>query len=169
MPSSIHAVCWDSCVIIDCLQQHAGKYPDIRPMLEQAERGELRIVVSEISVAEVVKLDKLTPAGISREDQVSKVAEWFDYSYVIPRVVDRAVSSLAARIKRQHGVKTCDAVVLATAIRHAVPTVYTYDGTGKSNGLLSLDGKITMRGEGKRFLEIVTPRGRADGQTSIPI
>lgn len=175
MANKPQRVFWDSCVIIDYLQQEVTRYPDIRPMVERAEKGQLHIVVSEISVAEVIKLEKLAIRGVDIADQTSIIGEWFEFPYVIPRIVDRRISFLAAQIKRNHNVKTCDAVILATAIRHDVNFVYTYDGLQdnqsiNNNRLLALDGTIPTSNSGQ-FLRIIPPNGRVeiDGQTNMPV
>jgi predicted nucleic acid-binding protein len=168
MTTKPQVVLWDSCVIIDCLQQDEARYPDIFPMVQQAQTGALTIVVSEISIAEVARLDKLAERGASLSEQKSVIEDWFDLPYVVAQVVDRSVSMIASRLKRNHAkLKTCDAVVLATALRHGVPIVYTYDGLTKPDGLLQLNGAVANP-DGE-FLQIMAPAGRPDGQTNLPV
>ena len=47
---------WDSCVHIDCIQEHRPHYDDISGILEDARSGKVLIVASTLVLAEVVKL-----------------------------------------------------------------------------------------------------------------
>lgn len=168
-----YPVVWDSCVVIDYLRKHEERFPLIQPMIDQAEKGELKIVVSEITPAEVLTLEKL--GGLTANEiteHAGVIADFFERSYVVGRIVDRSISTAAARLRRKHHpLSTCDSLILATALQHKVPVVYTFDGdtrdgSPKNGRLIALDGKIPMSADG-HCLRIMKPAGRADGQTSI--
>jgi predicted nucleic acid-binding protein len=168
MTTKQQLVSWDSCVVISYLHELPGRLPSIAPMITQAESGDLIIVVSEIVVAELVKLDNLAEQGVGLTEQQSVIEDFFERRYIVPRIVDRGVSKLAARLQANYEqLKTCDAVILATAIHHDVDIVYTYDGYRDDGsvcqGLSHLDGIIPTRATGQ-YLEIKPPSGRTDGQ-----
>jgi predicted nucleic acid-binding protein len=172
MKNKPERVCWDSSVIIDYLQQYPSRYADISPMIEQAENGELLIIVSEFSIAEVNKL-RMLENNVSIEGQRNLISEWFERDYIIPRVVDRGVSFLASQLQADYdSLKPADAVITATAIKHQAVTLFTYDGC-KDDGsirnrrLLKLDGIIPTGSEGQ-FLQIIIPNGRTDGKLHLP-
>ena len=154
MTTKPQLVCWDSCVIIDYLGEHSTRYAEILPMIDSAKRDELLIVVSEISVAEVSKLESLMPKGVTLGKQIGLIEDFFGLPYVQPRIIDRPIARLAAQLGRNFGVKTCDAIVLATAIVSRADVVVTYDGH-KDDGLrkktLALDGQIPTNTPGKKL------------------
>jgi len=172
MASKPYLVMWDSCVVIDYLKQHDARFPLIQPMIDQAEKGELKIVVSEITPAEVLTLEKI--GGIDHAtiaEHVSLINDFFERSYMVRRIVDKPVALLAAQLRRNyHPLGTCDAVILATAVLHKVPVVYTFDGDSAGNPkpgkMLPLDNKIAISPDGTT-LRILKPAGRADGQISL--
>lgn len=146
---------WDSCTIIDALQKTEGRWELIEPFLDEAEAGNLEIVVSEISVVEVRNLRKMTAQGSEPEQIAAMVRDWFDSPFIIRRNVHPGISELAAEIGRVHKIKrAADAVVVATAVYESIPVLHTFDGWGnkKKAGLLRLDEKI-----GDPPLRIVVP------------
>lgn len=46
----------DTCVVIDAIQNHEKWGPEIDPVLSDAQNGIVKILVSEITVAEACKL-----------------------------------------------------------------------------------------------------------------
>jgi predicted nucleic acid-binding protein len=164
MANKAEIVCWDTVVVISYLGKHETRYNEILPMIDKAERDELFIVVSEITVAEACKLDNLTPQGVTIGEQVGLIEDWFGQPYVISRIVDRPVARLAAQIQRNYKSKTCDAIILATAILNRADIVYTYDGLkddGEKKKLLALDGVVPTRVEGKKLaIEVPTEYGQ---------
>ena len=130
-------VYWDSCVFIDRLE---GKDPAridvLRAMTEAAEKGDLRIVTSALSMTEVVKLNRLT--DVADEDKESLITDFFENDYIYVRNLDPKVSWLSRRIIRDHKLKPSDAVHVATAILNHVDVLQTYD----DNHLTPKSGQI---------------------------
>lgn len=172
MTSRPRRVLWDSCVIIDYLEQTPGRIGLIEPMIVEAEKGTLRIVVSEISVAEVCTLNGLAEEGVSGPEQAKIIEDWFEREYVSVRLVDRAISTKAAWIQRNYRAKTCDCVIMATALRHNVDALYTFDGCNddgtppQARKMLAYGDRELARDDGE-VLQILVPAGRADGQTTV--
>lgn len=144
----VDLIAWDSCIIIDAIQKNPTVYPHLQPIIRQAEAGQLKIVVSTISITEVKYLRELSANGLSQEEQNGLIEAWFNEPYVIKRNADYAtckeaasLAQLAASTKRN--LKTADSIVLATAIRAGVSTLLTLDdGNDSSVGLLELDGRF---------------------------
>lgn len=120
------------------------------PFLDEAESGQLEIVVSEVTVAEVKHLRTLESSR-SDDEIADLIRDWFDNPYIIRRNVHPGISEAAAQIGRVHKLKrAADAIVIATAAYEGVDTVHTFDGhkdTDNGNklrksGLLKLDGKV---------------------------
>lgn len=135
---------WDSCVIIDFLQQDASRYPTLRSIVEEARAGKIILVTSALAVAEVVKLGC---SGGSAAVQQAMIQGFFDYEFVEVRDVNRDIAERAASICRQHSIKPADAIHVATAEKVGSRCLQTYDGlnkdqTVKRRCLLEMDGKI---------------------------
>lgn len=141
---------WDSCVFIDCLQDsnlpaHKADRRDVlREYIEAAKRGEIKIVTSAFSIAEVVGLS--TDKPVSRED-ATKIKDFFENPYIHLRGVDRATVEHAADIGRNTRISPSDAVHIATAIRAKCRILLTYDGVSdpaNPKKMLFHDGKINV-------------------------
>ena len=153
MPNSVERVVWDACVVIDAIQKTEGRYELIEPFLLDAERGEFQIVLSEGTVGEVVYLEKLDEAGMSRPEQRRLINDWLENPYIVRRSIHPGVSRLAAELGDQYGIKRLgDRLVVATALMDGVPLLHTFDGHGNKPGLLAFDGMI-----GKPPLRITIP------------
>lgn len=133
---------WDSCVVIDAVQACPKWWPEIEPMYKDAEAGKVHLLVSEVTVAEVCKGHAGTTPPAELLDQIDA---FFRNTFIKRRPVDDRVSTLAGALIRNHGVNTCDALILATACIHKATAFYTRDGlkaTGKKTKLLALNDKI---------------------------
>jgi len=138
---------WDSCTIINYL---AGRQvaADCKLIIDQAERGELEIVVSVFAEAEVVKLD-----GELQQDSEALIREFFGRKYIIRAALDVPVATLVRDLVRNNrGLKPYDAIHIATALHHNIPILETYDegmiklGAGKEGNLPLIIRKPTCEG-----------------------
>ena len=148
MKTNTTVAVWDSCVIISAIQEASEQWPDaernrwseIEPYMQNAERGDFRIVVPESVVAEVSTLRELQRHGVSVHEQASMIQGFFENPYIVRRPIHRAISQLAAEIARTYRVKRVgDSLVLATAIVWNVQTLHTYD-----EKLAGLDGQLAL-------------------------
>ena len=149
------AIVWDSCIIIDAIQQTAGRYQFIEPMLTRAMEGNLKIVISAASIMEVLYLRDFAAQGMDQLEQDDIIRRWLDNSFIIKRTVDIPISLEARTLRVAHqGLTQTDALILATAVVYKVDTLVTYDGNtvGGRVSLLGLDGQI-----GAPPLRIKTP------------
>ena len=117
---------WDSCVIVDYLAGSARVAEACNKIIEQAELGELEIVVSSMATIEVAYLD-----GYEDQDSEGRIRELFGRRYVIPVAIDVQVASVARRLVRKYRsgpkLKPPDAAHLATAIQWDIPVIETTD------------------------------------------
>lgn len=123
---------WDSCIVLGYLSGQQDIKTDCDQIIEQAERGELEIVVSIIASVEAAYL-----SGLSPSDSESKIQEFFSREYVIPVAVDISVAKTARRLIRDYyGLEPPDAIHIATALQWQIPIIETTDSY-----LLELNGK----------------------------
>jgi predicted nucleic acid-binding protein len=125
---------WDSDCFIGWLAAEPDKVDDCRTVIRAAERGELVIVTSSLSIAEVVKLrhhEAIPPAD------AEQVRKFFRQPYIIVRELDRFLGEEAQSMVWDHGVDPKDAVHVATALRVGVEQLDTFDEKliGKSGAI----------------------------------
>ena len=112
----------------------AGRVDEASRILQDAVKGELEIVTSAWTLAEVIKRPGEPPLSAQVEQ---KIIDFFENEYIIVVNLDRRVAEEARAISRQYGVKPKDAVHLATAAVAKLETFDTWDG-----GLIKLDSKV---------------------------
>jgi predicted nucleic acid-binding protein len=93
-------------------------------VIRAAEAGEVLIVTSSLTIAEVVKLKRATP--IPRES-AELVRAFFRRSYIIIRELDRFLAERAQEVVWDYGVEPKDAVHVATALATEVVQLDTFD------------------------------------------
>ncbi|HWE95692.1 MAG TPA: type II toxin-antitoxin system VapC family toxin [Tepidisphaeraceae bacterium] len=148
-------VAWDSVVLLDAIQKTPLWWPDLRPTYRAALEGRISILVSEISIAEVCKLNDEEKSGMSRVDAVKKINLFFQNSFIDRRPADRREAILAAELIRSLNLDTCDALIVATASIHGAIAMYTRDGLKLRKNKtcpLQCDGKV-----GEPALPIMLP------------
>jgi predicted nucleic acid-binding protein len=136
------AVYWDSCVWIGLLNEEPDKVDSARWVVERAERGEVEIWTSTITLAEVYKI---VPAGGTADPEGDKkLDEFLAQPYIVHVQVDQDVAMEARRLLRAKlpGLrKPYDAVHIACAAWHNIETFHTFD----RDDLLPLNGLIKCR------------------------
>jgi predicted nucleic acid-binding protein len=126
---------WDSVVFIDFLQQTKWRIDSIGPMAEEARRGDLIIVTSALTLAEVVSLKDLGLLDLHTEQLI---VDFFESEFIEVRNVDRFIAEKARWIIREFKINAPDAIHVATAILEKVAVLFTYD----FKDLAKWDGKI---------------------------
>lgn len=135
---------WDACAWISYINQEmpgSGKtftdprYDMCRETLKSAASGEIEIVTSAFTLAEVCKRmpDPSAP--------VINLPAFFDQPYILLVPVDKAIGLRAQNLQLAglYGIKPPDAVHLASALVHSIPVLHTFDGD-----LLDLDKRLTL-------------------------
>ena len=151
MANKHEIIAWDSTVTIDCVSKRVGRYQWIQPLIVRAEAGELMVVVSTMAIMETFKIQ-----GETTENADRIIQEFFDRKWIDPVAAGRKVAEVAARTRRDHGIKGIDSIHVATALVTKTDVLLTDDGrnSDKKNTLLPLDGLISLDG---RVLRIMTP------------
>ncbi len=141
---------WDANVVLDYLSGNQNVQPDCDLILNQAQQGQIEIVVSTIAEAEVAYLPGLSPA-----DSEAKIREFFSRDYIVIATFDSPIARIA-RIARRlirdyKGLRSADAVHWATAVRFHIPILETTDPdllkhTGKEGNPSVIIQKPTYQG-----------------------
>jgi predicted nucleic acid-binding protein len=138
----------DSSVWVALFEDEEDRGEHIQRLLERAEAGEVRLLVSTITISEVLKGPKANDPPMSERKQHT-FEEFLENPYITLVSVDPAVARRARDIRRDHPkLRTPDAVQIATALIARAEVLYTYD----EDDLLPLDGDPSIDG-----LAIVIP------------
>ncbi len=117
---------WDSCIVIGYLAGYEDLKPNCPLIIEQAERGELEIVVSVIATIEAAYLE-----GYSDPDSEALIQEFFSRDYIVPVGIEAPVAPIARGLVRRYRhelrLEPPDAAHLATAIQWNIPLIETTD------------------------------------------
>ncbi|MEI7450893.1 MAG: PIN domain-containing protein [Desulfomonile sp.] len=126
---------WDSDCFLGWLKEEPDKVESCRGVVEGAKKGEILIVTSALTLAEVVKLKHKTPIP---ESDADKVKAFFMNDYIRVRNVDRNIAELARKLVWTHDfLKPKDSIHIATAIRHRIKLFDTFD-----RDLMDLTGRL---------------------------
>lgn len=126
---------WCACVFLAFLKKEEGRGETCRKLLDEVERGKIRLFTSTFTFAEVTK-------G-SDQDLDLRIEQFFENDYIIPVAVDRLVAEDARRLiwrirdEVDKKLKPADAIHLASARRADVDVLVTFDSR-----LLGLNGKL---------------------------
>jgi predicted nucleic acid-binding protein len=132
----------DTSAWIALLEDEADRADHVQRLLEHAEADEIRILVSTITITEVVKGPQATDPALT-EDQERTFVDFMDNPFVTLVSVDPLVAARARDLRRAiPRLKTPDAIIVATALVAGAEIVYTYD----DRDLLRLDGDAAVGG-----------------------
>lgn len=115
---------WDTACFIAWLAREEGRHEDCQTVVRAAERGELLIVTSSLSIAEVVRLRHVAPIPRTAAE---RVRGFFRQPYIVVRQLDRFLAEDAQDLVWEHDVHPKDAVHLATALHEGVVQFDTFD------------------------------------------
>ncbi len=125
---------WDACVFLSYINELPDRLRDIEALLEQAQRGEIQIVTSVVSVAEVAFAASEQQAHALDDKQEERIARLWALGSPVQLVdVHMLVAEKARLIQRSGvpegwtGLRSPDAIHLATAQHEDVTEVNTYD------------------------------------------
>lgn len=132
MPDDRSRIYWDSCVFLDYLNDgDSSVIPGA--IVDRAERGEIQLVTSTLSIAEVAYVAHEKAGGALTGPAEQKIDElWSDSSVItlieFDRFVARAARTLIRLASSQgRGLRSSDAVQLASALVHRVAAFHTTD------------------------------------------
>jgi predicted nucleic acid-binding protein len=117
-------ICMDTAPIIYFLQDHPVFAPLVAPVFEAADRGDLGVVISAVTLAEVLT----GPFQAKNEVLAARYRETLTRSRgweLWP--VDEEVAANAARFRAEYKLRTPDAIQVATAIASRCHALVTND------------------------------------------
>ena len=115
---------WDSDCFLAWLQNEAGKASDCAPVVRAAEAGEVTIVTSALTIAEVLYLRHHDPIPSASAETVRR---FFEHEWIIVSELDRTLAENARELVWDHGIKPKDAIHVATALDADVEQLDTFD------------------------------------------
>jgi predicted nucleic acid-binding protein len=131
---AVELVYWDSDAFLGWLQAEPGKAELCAGTLKRADQGEVLILTSALTIAEVLWM---RGAPMIPQEKADIVRKFFRRSYIRVRNVTRAVSESAQDLVWTHGIKPKDAIHVATALDAAAFALETFDdGLLKKSGLI---------------------------------
>jgi predicted nucleic acid-binding protein len=141
-------------VWISLINQEAGKVRRCQHVIDLAQKGEVQIWTSSLTLAEVFKR-KCEGATLSIADAHDADFErYIEQDFLVEVQLDHDIGVLARRLLRAHPElkKPADAIHLASAALNNVEELHTFDG----DNLLNLSGKIARR-DGKPLVICLPP------------
>lgn len=165
---------WDSCAFIAWLNKEPGRFEILHSLIQEARAGEIEIVTSAYSIAEVhyVKCDG--GVKVPLDEQIAAITDLFLNKWIIPVEVTRDVSELARDLLFEFGpnekLKPADAIHIASAITarnlgRRPLSFDTWDGGIQKIGL-QLTRLEVRRGEKVPGIDIKI--GPPTGQLTLP-
>jgi predicted nucleic acid-binding protein len=125
---------WDSAACLAYLLDESGRADQCELVLDAAEDGKLEVVVSALTIAEVLALRGKDPIPADRADAVRR---FFRRDFFVVADVDRFIAEHARELVWGAGIKPKDAIHVATALSLDVPYLDTFD-----DGLIGKSGSV---------------------------
>lgn len=123
---------WDSDCFLGWLQAEDGKIESCRQVLNLAVRGDIEILTSALTIAEVLNLQGHEPISSDRRQQV---VDFFKRSYIVTMSITRRIAEESRELVWDHGIKPKDALHVSAALSAKVDVFNTFDRAliGKSH------------------------------------
>ncbi|MGC1696789.1 MAG: PIN domain-containing protein [Pseudolabrys sp.] len=121
---AVELVYWDSDAFLGWLQAEQGKVDLCEGTLKRADQGEIIILTSALTIAEVLWM---RGAPMIAQDKAEIVRKFFRRSYLRVRNVTRAVSESAQDLVWTQAVRPKDAIHIATALDAGAAALETFD------------------------------------------
>lgn len=137
MPAKSRRVYFDACVILAYVGNEEGRADVVQALLDEARRGDLEILTSVVSIAEVAFGAHERDAGLTPDGEAAIDEMWTPKSPItlvdISEALARGARSIIrdARANQAGGVRSVDALHLASARLHACDAVFTYEDAGQ--------------------------------------
>ena len=135
MPSRPPLYYWDACVALSWVNGDADRIADLDAMLAEAARGEITLVSSVLSVAEVAFAASERTGRVLDDDELRKIDTlWAPVGQIKLIEFQVLIAEEARTIQRLGipdglvGLRSVDAMHLATARLESVDAFHTYDG-----------------------------------------
>ncbi len=142
---------WDSDCFLGRLQEEPDKADKCGDVLTLCERGELEIVTSALTIAEVLML---RPKDALPEERRAKVEALFAKKFIHTITLTRRIAESARDLVWDHGIAPKDAGHVASAIAAKADVLNTFDR--------ALIGKSTQAGDSLVIEEPSVPEPELD-------
>jgi predicted nucleic acid-binding protein len=121
---TIELIYWDSDAFLGWLQAEKGKVELCQGTIDRGESGEVVIVTSALTIAEVLWL-----RGGPRipKEKAEMLGRFFRRSFIRVRPVTRSVAEAAQDVVWNHGIRPKDAIHIATALDANIGILETFD------------------------------------------
>jgi predicted nucleic acid-binding protein len=162
--AEIKNIYWDACIWIALINEEDGVVERCKYVIEEAQKQNIKIWTSSISLAEVFK-KKCEGKYVSLEDSKDiEFEKYIEQEFLIEVQVDHDIGLLARRLLRKYPElkKPNDAIHLATAVISDLDEFHTIDG----ENLLRLNGQIN-RLDGKPLMICVPPEKPEEPQGDL--
>ena len=153
MAASVDIRYWDSSCFLAWFMEEEGRVDDCRRVIRAAEKGEVVLVTSALTLAEVLWLRGNPKIPVDRS---KRVEDFFRQMYIKVRAVDRFTAESARGLVWHESIQPKDAIHVATALRSELTLMDTFD-----EPLQAFSGKL-----GNPPLRIARPH--VQGQESLP-
>lgn len=137
---------WDACAFLGYFREEKDIVGGCADVLEAADRGQVQLVTSSLTIAEVLHIKGEKALEKQRRETVEL---FFMKPLVAVRAVTRRDAELAQALYWDHRIKPKDAIHVATALRAGIEVFET-----KDQGLLK---KSILRFEGYASLTLQLP------------
>jgi predicted nucleic acid-binding protein len=133
MPASTRRIYFDANVFLAYISDEKGRAATVQSVLEEARRGEVEIVTSILSIAEVAYAAHEVAAELTSDGESAIDELWKPASPITLVDASEATSREARRLIRKsktEAIKTpgsIDAMHLATASIHGCVSIFTYE------------------------------------------
>lgn len=117
-------VALDTAPLIYLIEENSTFLPFVRPFFEALDRGEFRVVTSTLTLTEVL-VHPMRRGDQELADQYRRIL--LHASQVTTISVSEMIADEAAQLRARHGLRTPDAIQLATAIRSGASSFLTND------------------------------------------
>jgi len=114
----------DTAPLIYLIEENPIFLPFVRPFFEAVDRGEFRVVTSILTLTEVL-VHPMRRGDQELADQYRRIL--LHASQVTTAPVSEMIADEAAQLRARHGLRTPDAIQLATAIRSGASSFLTND------------------------------------------
>jgi len=114
----------DTAPLIYLIEENPIFLPFVRPFFEAVDRGEFRVVTSTLTLTEVL-VHPMRHGDHELADQYRRIL--LHANQVTTAPVSEMIADEAAQLRARHGLRTPDAIQLATAIRAGASSFLTND------------------------------------------
>src|SRR5213593_3569864 len=114
----------DTAPLIYLIEENPAYLPMIKPFFEAVDRGDFQAVTSTLTLAEVL-VHPMRRGDHALADQYRRILLHANHVETVP--VSDNIAEEAAQLRARHGLRTPDAIQLATATRSGASSFLTND------------------------------------------